>query len=292
MLQLRTFTSVARTLNFSRTAKQCFITQPAVSHHIKKLEAELGVILINRSSHEVSLTAEGEEFFKYATQIIAIHAKAENRIQNMANGQFGHIRIAALSSASYQLCDCLIKLYEEHPHIQVDIDLLEGSEIVHSMHQGEHDFYFVALPMIPANSGYSHSVIHRKPLRLFVNRSIVHTIDLNDWSTVERRPFVSVPQSDASLSSLIKLICKNRGIKPRIINYYNRAESVVLSVNIGIGVSILPGELGSMYQLPNVVTFPISGSDAVMTTVFAWKDDTITTACKIFKEIALSLFPQ
>jgi len=290
MVQLRLFASLSRTLNFSRTAEQYFITQPAVSHQIKKLETELGVRLVERSSHEVSLTAEGEEFLTYAAQILAISATAENRIRNMAQGRLGHVRIAALSSASQQLCDCLIRLYDEHPHIQADIDLLESAELIRSLHQGDHDCYFVVSPMVPANNEYEHTVIHHGTLELFVNKSIVRTIDLNDWSTIERRPFVSVPQSDATLSRQISLICKSRGINPRIINYYNRAESVVLSVNAGIGVAILPGELGRLYQRPNVVCLPIGGDDTKVTTVFAWKKDIKTTACKIFRDIVLSVF--
>jgi len=290
MLQLRLFASLARTLNFSRTAEQYFITQPAVSHQIKKLEGELGVKLVNRSSHEVSLTAEGEEFLTYAAQILTISVTAENRIQNMAQGRLGHIRIAAISSASHQLCDCLINLYDAHPHIQADVDLLEGTELIHSLHQGSHDFYFAVLPMIPANNEFSHSIIHHGTLNLFVNKNIADTIDLNDWSTIERHPFVSVPQSDATLSRQISLICKNRGITPRIINYYNRAESVILSVNAGIGAAILPEELGRLYQRPNVISLPISGDDANITTVFAWNNDRKTTACKIFRDIVLSVF--
>ena len=210
----------------------------------------------------------------------------------MAHGLSGHIRIAALSSASNQLCDCLINLYSEHPDIQVDIDLLDGPEITHSLQKGNHDFYFAVLNMIPGNSAYSYSVINRKALELFVNKKIAHTIDLNDWSTVAQYPFVSISQSDALLASLIRLICKNRGFEPRIVNYYNRAESVVLSVNAGIGISILQSELGMLYQRPNVVTFPISGEDAEITNIFAWKNDMGTTACKIFKNTVLTVLPQ
>jgi len=267
------------------------MTQPTVSIYIKKLEAELGVRLINRSSHEMSLTSEGREYLKYASQILAIQDIAETRIKNITLGQSGHISIAAISSASYQFCDCLIKLYEEYSQIQVDIDLLGGSEIVEALQHGNHDFYFAGLPMVPINAGFSYSVTQRKALELYVNKSIADTIDLNDWSTIERYPFVAIPQAEDTLSSLVKQICKNREIEPRIINYYNRAEAIVLSVNAGIGISILPAEIGMLYQMPDVVTFPISGEDAIMTTVFAWKGGALSTAAQIFKDIVLSVFP-
>jgi DNA-binding transcriptional LysR family regulator len=290
ILQLKLFASIARTLNFSRTAELFYITQPAVSHHIKMLENSTGVKLINRTSHEVSLTEEGKEFLPYVKQILEISSFAENRIQNMAEGRWGHIRIAALSSTSYQLNDCLIRLYKAYASIQVDVDLLEGSEMISALQKGDYDFYFSVEHMVTDDKTYDYIVIKRDRLNLFVNKEIAHTIDLSDWSTVGCYPFVSVPLSDSRLAGQTQLVCKNRGIKPHIINYYNRAESVVLSVNAGIGIAILPGELGRLYQRPNVVTFPIEGDDATVTAVFSWNADTMTTACGIFKDIVLDLF--
>lgn len=289
--QLQLFASIARTLNFSRTAEQFFIAQPAVSHQIKMLENAFGVKLLNRSSHRVSLTDEGAELLPYVDQMLTMLSEAQNRIQNMAQGRWGHIRIAALSSTTNQLCDCLAKLYKQYPFIQVDIDLFEGQGIISSLQRGDHDLYFALSSILSAYNDYEYTVIHNDRLELFVNRSIVDTIDLSDWSTVGRYLFVSVPQSDEVLSSRIRLVCRNRGIEPNIINYFNRAETVVMSVNAGVGIAILPGELGRLYQRPNVVALPIEGDDAVHTSVFAWKKDKSTTVCDIFKNIVLSVFP-
>lgn len=291
MFQFELFATIARTKNFTRTAEQFYITQPAVSHHIKMLENTLGVKLVKRSSHEVSLTEEGDEFLPYVKQILEIASVAKNRIQNMAEGRWGHIRIAALSSLSNQLSDCLIRLYKDYPSIQVDVDLLEGSDMISALQKGDHDFYFSVEHMITDDKSYEYIVIYKDKLKLFVNKDIIDSIDLNDWTSIGRHPFVSVPQSDARLSNQMRLICKNRGIKPHIINFYNRAESVVISVNAGIGIAILPGELENLYQRPNVITLAIGGSDAELTSVFAWKTGKITTACNLFKEIVLSTFP-
>lgn len=290
ILQLEIFASIARTMNFSRTAEQFYVTQPAVSHQMKMLEKSLDVKLLHRSSHEVSLTEEGREFLPYVKHILETSSLAENRIQNMAQGRWGHIRIAALSSTSNQLGDCLVRLYKEFPSIQVDVDLLEGSEMISALQAGDYDFYFSVEHMITDSKDYDYMIIHKDNLALFVNKDIADTINISDWSTIASHPFVSVPQSDARLSNQVRLICKNRGIKPHIINYYNRAESVVLSVNVGIGIAILPGELGRLYQRPNVITLPIDGKDAELVSVFAWKTGQLTKACNIFRKIVSSLF--
>ena len=291
-IQLEIFYSISRTMNFTRTAEKFYITQPAVSHHIKSLENSLGVKLVTRSSHGVALTDEGKEFLPYAKHVLEMLLTAENRIQNMALGRWGHIRIAALSSTTNQLTDCLVQLYKQYPSIQVDVDLLEGSEMIDEFQKSSYDFYFLVENMSSGSKEYEYIEIKKERIKLFVNKDIIGTIDMEDWSTIERHPFVSVPKSDARLSDQISTICKNRGIKPNVVNYYNRAESVVLSVNAGIGVALLPETLGQLYHRQNVVTLHIDGTDVELTSVFAWKTGEQPTAYGIFRDIVLSMYKE
>ena len=290
MLQFELFASVARTQNISRTAEQYNVSQPAVSHQLKTLEQAMGLELIHRTKRGVVLTDAGRELLPYVQEILAIKDRAETRMRNMAEGTVGHIRIAALSSASNQVSDCLLPLYAGHPDIQVDISLLDGTELIEALRQNTHDFYFGVDTMTPDNMGYTAVMIARGQLELFVNRAVADSIDLRDWSTVARQPFVSVPKSDVSLDKKIMTVCRNRGFTPRIISIYNRAESVVLSVNAGLGVAILPGALRELYQRPNVVTSPIEGDDARADTVFVWNPDRLTGTGVVFRDIVLKLY--
>lgn len=290
MLQYELFASVARTQNLSKTAEQYNISQPAVSHHLKGLEDSLGLELIHRTRRGVLLTDAGRELLPYVQEILSIKDQAENRMRNLADGSVGHIRIAALSSASNQVSDCLVALYAGHPNIQADISLLEGSDYIEALRKNTHDFYFGVETLIPDNMGYTSQVVARGRLELFVNRSVADSIDLNDWSTVARHPFVTVPKADVSLDKKIMTICRNRGFTPRIASIYNRAESVILSVNAGLGVAILPGALRELYQRPNVVTFPIDGEDARADTVFVWNPKTLNETGEIVRDTVLSLY--
>ena len=172
----------------------------------------------------------------------------------------------------------------------MDISLLEGTELIEALRQNTHDFYFGVDTMTPDNMGYVSVMIARGRLELYANRAVADSIDLSDWSTVARQPFVSVPKSDVSLDKKIMTVCRNRGFSPRIISIYNRAESVVLSVNAGLGVAILPGALRELYQRPNVVTFPIEGEDARADTVFVWNPDRLTGTGELFRDIVLGLY--
>ena len=286
-VQLSLFVSAANTMNFSRTAEQFFISQPAVTHSIKILETSLGVRLFNRTSRKISLTAEGLEFLPYAIRALETLNNAEMRLQNMAQGRTGHIKIAALSSLTYNLSNCLAALYKKYPSIQVDISLLEGTDLVNSIRNSSYDFYLANGEMFSGATNYLFKLIGHGQLELFVNKGIADKIDVNDWSTLKDSPFVSIARSDAWLTGRITRICKSRGITPNIINYYNRAEAAIVSVNAGIGVAILPRALHRLYLLPDVVTFPITGEDAYIESAFAWKRELSTTACQLFKDIAI-----
>ncbi len=290
MLQYELFASVARTLNLSKTAQQYYISQPAVSHHIKALEDSLGVELIHRSKRGVTLTGAGRELLPYVQEILDLNIKAENRMNNIAKGIKGHIKAAALSSESIFLSECLIPFYGARPDVQMDISLMDGADMVESLRSDDHDFYFAVNPMTPDNMGYKYRVIHTGRMALFVNKTVADSIDLGDWSTVSVQPFVSVPRADVSLNKKVATICRNRGFSPRIINYYNRAESVILSVNAGLGVAILPENLEKLYQRPNVVVLPLEGEDAKCESIFIWNPQKLTSTGELFKDVVLETF--
>ena len=291
VLQLKLFVSLSHTLNFSRTAEIYSLSQPSVSHHIRALENKLGVSLFRRDSHKVFLTQEGAEYLPYARQVLSLISEGEKRVQNMAMGRSGHIRVAALSSAAMELSTCLSELYRTSPLIQVDVDLLEGTEMIDALSQHQYDCYYAVSTMIPAGDMYRSVLISSEYLSLYAHKDIADSIDLSDWSTVAQYPFVSVPQSDAMLSQQIRQICRKHNFTPHIVNYYNRAESVMLSVNSGIGITILRSPIGRLYNMPNVVALPIEDELTQLNTVFAWDPKATNSSCSVFRDVVLSLFP-
>ncbi len=273
-LQLKLFISLSQTLNFTKTANEFYVTQPTVSNYIKALESNLGVTLLKRNSHSVSLTPEGKEFVSYAKQLLSLQAEAENRLRNISEGRRGYIKVAMLSSAAGYFTVCLEEFLKRYPGVQVNVDLLEGAEMTAALGQNNYDLYFAHQHMVPENEIVEYRSLGSNHLHLFVNKSFLDYIDMNDWSTLAKYHFVSTPAQDFTLSGQINKICANRGIVPDIINYYNRADMAVLAINSGVGISILPPHLKYFYNCPNVVTLPIDGDDAKITMVVAWQRNT------------------
>ena len=270
-MHLRMFLSLAKTLNFTKTANEFYVTQPTVSNYIKVLENSVGVTLLKRDSHSVSLTPEGKEFVAYANQILSLEAEAENRLQSISEGRRGYIRIAILSSSAKLVSLCLEEFVQKYPSVQVHVDMLEGADMIAAMNQCAYDVYFAHEHMVAgSNRSIDYRVMDTSYLNLIVPRKIADQIDMDDWSSLSLYHFAAALETGFSLSGQIRRICQNRGITPDIINYYNRADTVLLAVNSGVGVSILPHSLVDFFSLPNIVAFPIESGDALVNSIVGW----------------------
>lgn len=124
---LQTFAAVAELRHFARAADRCHLSQPAVSHQIRLLEAELGARLLNRSGRRVSLTVAGELFLEDARRILAGVDRARERVQSVAAGALGRVRLGATESAGLYLLPALLERYRRaHPRFALQFAV--GSE--------------------------------------------------------------------------------------------------------------------------------------------------------------------
>jgi DNA-binding transcriptional LysR family regulator len=113
--QLRTFVAVAELRHFARAASLCNLSQPAVSHQIALLEEEVDAKLLNRAARRVSLTVAGEVFLEEARRILGAVDRAHERMQEVARGAIGRIRLGATATPGLYLLPPLLAKYRgEH----------------------------------------------------------------------------------------------------------------------------------------------------------------------------------
>jgi DNA-binding transcriptional LysR family regulator len=124
---LQTFAAVAELRHFARAADRCHLSQPAVSHQIRQLEAELGAQLLNRSGRRVSLTVAGELFLDDARRILGDLDRARERVQKVATGALGRVRLGATDTAGLYLLPPMLERYRRaHPRFVLQFAI--GSE--------------------------------------------------------------------------------------------------------------------------------------------------------------------
>ena len=95
---LRYFVAVAEDLNFSRAAERLLVAQPALSTQIAQLEAELGLVLLDRNRRSVRLTPAGRAFLQDARELLRGAEAAVERARRVALGQEGRLSIAFFSA--------------------------------------------------------------------------------------------------------------------------------------------------------------------------------------------------
>lgn len=120
--QYRIFKAIADTGNISRTAKQLYLSQSAVSQSLQQLESALGVRLFSRTARGVTLTAEGSVLYDYAEQALSLLEAGEARIAQSRELLKGELSIGVSSTLTkYYLLPFLRDYHQQYPHIHVRI---------------------------------------------------------------------------------------------------------------------------------------------------------------------------
>ena len=157
--QLEYFVAVASERHFARAAEKCYVSQPALSAAIAKLERELNVTLINRGHSFEGLTPEGERLVVWARRILAEHDAFKAEVDAVRSGITGTLRLGTVPTASTTASLVLSAFCSAHPLVKVHIhSRLAATElyrrirefeldaaIVHSAPDEAHDVTFVPL---------------------------------------------------------------------------------------------------------------------------------------------------
>lgn len=142
--QLRTFVAVAELRHFARAASRCNLSQPAVSHQIALLEAEVGARLLNRA-RRVSLTVAGEVFLEEARRILGACDRARERMQEVARGAVGRIRLGATATPGLYLLPALLARYRsEHEGYDLHFEIGSSHAIAERVARNDLDMGIVA----------------------------------------------------------------------------------------------------------------------------------------------------
>ena len=142
--QYRIFYAVAKAGNISRAAKELYISQPAISKSISKLEDSLNTVLFTRNSRGVQLTDEGQVLFEHTRDAFEELAKGEQELKRIREFHMGHIRIGV----SNTLCRFIMVKYlkgfiEQYPHIKITIESQPTTQTLSRLEQQRIDIGLV-----------------------------------------------------------------------------------------------------------------------------------------------------
>lgn len=143
----RIFYVVAKEGSISASANILFISQPAITFQIKKLEEQLGVSLFTRTKHGMILTDEGKVLFDYVKNGIENINNGENALSNLKNLDSGTIRIGVSTTiCRYILIPHLEKFHEKYPNIDIQINNNISNNLIKELRNGNLDILMLFSP--------------------------------------------------------------------------------------------------------------------------------------------------
>jgi DNA-binding transcriptional LysR family regulator len=260
---LRYFAATAEELHFGRASARLGIAQPALSQQIRKLEAELGVVLLSRTRRRVALTAAGHAFLQEAHQILSRAEDAVRTARQVNAGQLGRVTIACGPVAAHVALPLILKVYHQRfPGVEVRLRESLMPEVVAKVEDGAAD---VGLLL-----AYFHSELLKREtlarLPLVAALSANHPLARNRHIALKQLagdPFILFPhQLGSGFYECVIAVCQAAGFAPRVLDGVEHFPTLLYMIGAGYGVSLIPVLPASYRPGKSVRLIPLSDARA------------------------------
>ena len=289
--QLRYFVAVAQRLSFSQAALDLYITQPALSDSIRRLERELNVQLFDRSSRTISLTPAGEALLHAGEPVLTAFDEALDATVAAEHGEAGRLRVGFEAAGAGQLTTKARARYSRRfPAVRVEPRRFDWGGEVEALRNGECDVAFVWLPADTA--GLRMETIATEPRfamlpkkhRLAV-RAAISINELNDepimWTRRAPRFWVDWwavnPRPDGS--------------EPTWGPENDNVEEMLEQTAAGAAYCIVPRSMTEFYPRPDLVWIPIDDIEPLRIAIAHRENDRsplVASFVEVVRELATS----
>lgn len=259
------FYTVALYGNITKAANFLYISQPAVTKSLQKLETELGITLFNRSPKGVTLTENGKIFYEFVKNGVESFMNGEHKLTSLKNLETGTIKIGASSTVTrYFLVRFIEKFHTLYPNIDISITNHLTHTLISDLKKGSLDILIVNLPMLEADEDLSITpcaTLHDCFAgNLEYKNKILEKISLNNL--VSNYPIVTQKEPSNTRAFLNSLMEKNKiAFHPQfdIVSY----GLVKDFAKMGLGIAYITKEFAKeelendlLYEIPIKETIP------------------------------------
>lgn len=253
---LRYFVEVVQLNGFSRAAERLFVTQPAISRSIQKLEQELGYTLLVRENDGVRLTDEGEILLSHAKQILK-QFNSMNKALKEKEGPLSGILNVGLPPviASTYFADIIMAFSQRYPQVELKILELGTHKMMEAMLNGEVETAAVMLPF--DNELFDLHVFSSDRLMLLVSEQ--HPLAMRNsvkFAELIDEPFIFFSE-DFRINELVMSACGIYGKKPVIAGRSSHLDLVTAMVRAGVGVTLLPDSMWNKTRADGLSIIPV-----------------------------------
>lgn len=245
---LRTFVTVAETLNFTRSGELLSLSQPTVSQHIRKLESAAGRTLITRDTRAVQLTDNGDAMLGFARTILAAHDQASSYFTGSA--MRGRLRFGSADDlALTQLPQILRDFRQLYPQINLELTIAQSGALTRKLHAGQLDLVFIKTAAGDA-------------LGRLVRRDRLVWVGHKSTALDAGMPVPLIVYQAPSLSRTLAIgALEAAGRTWRITCNTREVNGVLAAVRAGLGIAVFPQSLipADLVQVPGSFQLPELG---------------------------------
>jgi DNA-binding transcriptional LysR family regulator len=239
--QLRAFCYTAKLGTLSRAAEALFLSQPSISLQLGALEKELGATLFERSGRRLALTRAGRKLYDMALPLIDGFEQLDRSFHGAMQGlDTGELNIAAGSSTIQYLLPPLVQSYRErHPHVQLKLSNVTGSDGLALLRSDAVDFAVGSMLDVPSDLAYE-PVYHFDPMLItplnhpLASRREIRLEDLSPYGLI-------LPPRRLTTFRLVDLIFQRARVPYHVAIEVGGWEVIKQYVAMGLGISIVTG---------------------------------------------------
>ena len=232
---LRTFCTLAEVGHFTRTAERLHMTQSGVSQHVLKLEAQLGVALLERQGKQFSLSGAGERLYAESRGILLALSNLEQKVTEDPPFE-GSVRIMSPGSVGLKLYPQLLALQSAHPKLIIDYRFAPNPDVETAIADSTVDLGFMtARPTLG-------DVIGRPVAQESLLLVTPANVDEPDWDTLMTLGFIDHPDGSHHASLLLDANYpefQHSKLFPKK-GFSNQIGLILEPVSRGLGFTVLP----------------------------------------------------
>jgi len=236
--QLRIFLCVVEQQSITKAANELFLTQPAVSIQLKKLQDQFEIPLTERIGRQLYVTDFGRQIAEVCSRILEANEEVLATVNHYKGLLSGRIHIAVVSTGKYVMPYLLSGFVSRYPQVNVRMDVTNNNKVVEALENNETDFALVSV--LPEKLDLETITLMEN--RLFFVGNRVETAKLPqplDPRTVGELPLIFREQGSATRMAMENFISQN-DIPLRQTLSLTSNEAVKQAVNAGLGFSVMP----------------------------------------------------
>lgn len=259
--QLELFVKLAENKNFTRTANEMYISQPALSQQIKSLEYELGRTLLNRSNKKVELTDTGKSFYASAKKILESYYEAINKMNHDMDSEYESINVGYTRSFGRTILPKIVKKYvNDYPKTNISIVHESSYSLINSLKDNRLDVVFVAENVaknIDNEIAYVE-LIKTKPVFIMTNKFHQSKKESLSFNDLKGSPLI-MPGRHFHVD-IFSMISRSLNTTYKDINTIIASdfESSLIMAEAGVGICICPDFKYTFNQEDNIIQVPIN----------------------------------